>query len=266
MADNKLEYQMYVNLGLVSQANNLIDNLDQLLKLHCEGCTAGIEFHQCLTNSSMEEKLLSHKDIIVESSNDVRIEIIIDVALFITRNSQLVSEIEIPSVERDEPISDMSEFYNADFSHPTSPERDSSTDSAWTPSSPHQWTPSSPERKETSFERSVLSSSIQQPSTSIIEDEQPQPSTSGEATFNSKKGKSKNRRQKHHKSVHTVETREKQSLKQLGKNLRKLTKKYLEKSVQIQGNTKAKSAITLLVSRLRQAEDMAAGIEKNLKL
>ena len=129
------------------------------------------------------------------------------------------------------------ELDNADDNLTT---RASSVDSILTPSSPYRWSPSSPERPETSK--------------------------------SSKKGKAKKRRRTQHQSFHTAETtnnREKESLKRLGTKLRKLTTKYIEKSVQTyffeERNKKAKSAITLIVSRLKQAEDMSAVIEKHLK-
>ena len=114
--------------------------------------------------------------------------------------------------------------------------RPSSDDSIMTPSSPYRWSPSSPERPETSK--------------------------------SSKRGQANNRRRTQHQSVETTHNREKQSLKRLGTKLRKLTTKYIEKSVQTyffeERNKKAKSAITLIVSRLKQAEDMASVIEKHL--
>ena len=127
------------------------------------------------------------------------------------------------------------ELDNADDNLTT---RASFVDSTWTPSSPYRWSPSSPERPETSK--------------------------------SSKKGKAKNRRRTQHQSVNTTNNREKESLKRLGTKLRKLTTKYIEKSVQTyffeERNKKAKSAITLIVSRLKQAEDMSAVIDKHLKL
>ena len=147
MADIKLEYEMYNNLGLVSQANNLINNLDLLLQMHCNGCIIGadIDLHQCLTSRTMKEKLILHRNLIIESSDDARIEIIVDVALFLIRNVHVDTEIASPHspIEIEESISDdMSSDVN--YSPPTSPKRDSSVESVMTPLSPYQWTPSSP--------------------------------------------------------------------------------------------------------------------------
>ena len=302
MADIKLEYEMYNNLGLVSQANNLINNLDLLLQMHCNGCIIGadIDLHQCLTSRTMKEKLILHRNLIIESSDDARIKIIVDVALFLIRNVHVDTEIASPHspIEIEESISDdMSSDVN--YSPPTSPKRDSSVESVmtplspyqWTPSSPvinnqwsslsperaryddsasrpwspYQWTPSSPEIIETNDHHKV----IQQPSTSFTQNEQK--SKSGEP-LSSKRGKARNRRQKQRKSFDTVETEETEerlSLIQLGKSLRKLNKKYLEKSMKSyfnsEGNKKPKSAITLILSRLRQAEDMQKVIEKHIK-
>ena len=134
------------------------------------------------------------------------------------------------------------ELDNADDNLTT---RASFVDSTWTPTSPYRWSPSSPERPETSKSSEVIPSS-------------------------SKKGKAKNRRRTQHQSVNTTNNREKESLKRLGAKLRKLTTKYIEKSVQTyffeERNKKPKSAITLIVSRLKQAEDMSAVIDKHLKL
>lgn len=86
-------YSDYKKMGLISKAEHLLFRLDDTLKRHCDSCNNNVFYHKCLADGTTIEKLTLGRDILNKDSTDILIDCVIDVAQFLTRHSEKLSDI-----------------------------------------------------------------------------------------------------------------------------------------------------------------------------
>ena len=86
-------YRSYKSSGLIEKAEHLLNGLDDTLRFNCDDCNNNVFEHECLVEGTVVEKLKHCRDILIEASTDTYIKSAIDVALFLARNSEKLSDI-----------------------------------------------------------------------------------------------------------------------------------------------------------------------------
>ena len=242
----RTQYEAYKFSGLIDKAEYMLHSLDLTLKVNCDGCNSNEFEHECLVDGTVSEKLRHCRDILIRSSFDTEIESTIDVAMWLTKNKEKLSDI------RD--VYDFEDIENPDVNFSVASSVYSLPDIVHIDDSDSENTP------------------INLPSTSTTSSYNvplQQKSKFGKM-LSTKRGKSSEKVRKELFAVTPYvngsnKSDNGHSFHSLGHKLRLLNLEYHELSLNkdfiLNNNGREKQAIALVISRLNQSEDLHTYIE-----
>ena len=224
-------YEICKDNGLAEKAEYLLLNLDETLRINCDACNSNVFQHECLADGTTVDKLIFSRHILTHASSDTDIDSIIDVAVFLVKNKEKLSDIrEVYGFKE-------LENPNVNFSPPSSPQ-----------SLPDIVDLSSDDENDLPLIWLSTSSNY------------PQQKSKFGKVLGSKRGKARKQL-----FARTPYVKTEHSFQLLGDKLKRLNREYHELSLNQEfvtnGSIREKQAIASVISNLNQAEGVYASVD-----